>query len=116
MFIRYTKRVVTETRNLKTLPFIIPENTNIVGKEWEEWLEGIIRELRYFTISDPIEDALITILYGGKDIARLEKSLPNPTEGNDYKKMKTKLNNNFNPKQNKYHTRYQFLEIKPKVG
>lgn len=49
-------RVVAETRK-----FIIPQNANIVGKEWEEWLEGIKREFRYFKISYPIDkkDAFI---------------------------------------------------------
>ncbi len=79
-------QVVTETRNLKTLPFIIPEDANIVGKEWEEWLEGIECEFRYFKISDPVDKKDALIIYGGKEIARLEKGLPNPTEGNDYMK------------------------------
>ena len=34
-------RVVTETRNLRTQPFVVPDDTNRVGKAWEEWLEGI---------------------------------------------------------------------------
>jgi len=33
---------VTETRNLCTQPFIIPDEANSVGKAWEEWLEGIV--------------------------------------------------------------------------
>ena len=32
-------RVVTETRNLSTQPFVIPDETNTVA--WQEWLEGI---------------------------------------------------------------------------
>ena len=40
--------VVTETRNLQTQPFVIPDETNRVGKVWEEWLEGIEQEFRYF--------------------------------------------------------------------
>ena len=31
-------RVVTEPRNLRTQPFIVPDETNLVGKAWEEWL------------------------------------------------------------------------------
>ena len=34
-------RVVTETRNLRTQPFAIPDEMNAVGKAWQEWLEGI---------------------------------------------------------------------------
>ena len=34
-------RVVTETRNLRTQPFVVPDEPNHIGKAWEEWLEGI---------------------------------------------------------------------------
>ena len=42
--------VVTETRNLCTQPFAIPDEMNAVGKAWQEWLEGIAREFRFFKI------------------------------------------------------------------
>ncbi|PFX13497.1 hypothetical protein AWC38_SpisGene22414 [Stylophora pistillata] len=58
------------------------------------------------------KDALI--IYGGKEIARREKSLPNPTDGgNDYKKLKKKLNDYFKPKKSKHHARYVFLKMRP---
>ena len=50
-------RVAAETR--KTLPFIILQNANIVGKDWKEFLEGIEREFRYFKNSDQINKNLI---------------------------------------------------------
>ena len=37
-----------ETINLRTQPSVVPDETNRVGKAWEEWLEGIEREFRYF--------------------------------------------------------------------
>lgn len=76
--------VITETRNLKTTPFVVGEDQITTGKEWEEWQEGIEREFRYFKITDSIDKKDALIIYGGKEIARLEKSLPNPTiEGID---------------------------------
>jgi len=58
------------------------------------------------------KDALI--IFGGQEVARLEKSLPDPTEGtNDYDKLKSKLNQHFLPKRNKHHARYKFLSMKP---
>ena len=108
--------VVAETRNLKSQPFTIPEDANTIGREWEEWVEGIEREFRYFKISDPLDKKDALIIYGGKEIARLEKSLPDPTDGNSYEKLKTKLNNHFIPKQNKHHARYQFLKMRPTTG
>ena len=54
-------RVVTETRNLRTQPFAIPDEMNAVGKAWQEWLEGIEREFRFFKISEVVgkKDAMI---------------------------------------------------------
>jgi hypothetical protein len=42
--------VVTETRNLRTLPFVQNEDLLSTGKQWEEWIEEIEREFRYFRI------------------------------------------------------------------
>lgn len=108
--------VVTETRNLKAQPFAIPEDANTVGREWEERLEGIEREFRYFKITDAMDKKDALIIYGGKEIARLEKSLPDPSTGDNYEKLKTKLNNHFVPRQNKHHARYQFLQMRPMTG
>ena len=69
-------RVVTETRNLRSRPFVILDETNSVGKAWEEWLEGIEREFSYFKITGAIDKKDGMIIYSGKEIARLEKSLP----------------------------------------
>ena len=48
-------RVVAETRNLRTQPFVVPDETNCVGKAWEEWLEGIEREFRYYRITEAVQ-------------------------------------------------------------
>ena len=64
--------VVTETWNLQTQPFVIPDETNGVGKAWEEWLEGIEQEFRYFWITEAVNKKDAIIIYGGKEIARLE--------------------------------------------
>ncbi|XP_038054673.1 uncharacterized protein LOC119726895 [Patiria miniata] len=106
--------VVTETRNLKSQPFTHPDDQISTGNAWEEWLEGIEREFRYFKISSPIDKKDALIIYGGKEIARLEKSLPNPGDVDDvYEKLKTKLNSYYTPKKNKHHARYLFLKMRP---
>ena len=46
----------------------------------------------------------------------MDKSLPDPTEGDVYAKLKQKLNNHFTPKKNKHYARYQFLKMKPNTG
>ena len=46
---------------------------NAVGKAWQEWLEGIEREFRFFKISEAVDKKDAMIIYGGNEIARLEK-------------------------------------------
>ena len=93
-----TVRVITETRNLRSPPFIAPEEPRATGNAWEEWVEGIESEFRYFKITDPVNKKDALIIYGGKQVAKLEKSLPNPESGNPYEKLRTKLNNHYLPK------------------
>jgi len=109
-------QVVTETRNLRTQPFIIPDEANSVGKAWEEWLEGIEREYQYFRITKAVNKKDAIIIYGGKEIAQLEKSLPDPEVEDVYLKLRTKLNDHFTPKKNKHHARYLFLKMRPHMG
>ena len=106
--------VITECRNLKAQPFMSSEDQISTGKAWEEWLEGIEREFRYFNISDPMSQKDAMIIFGGRELARLEKSLPDPTGPglNVYTKLRTKLNDYFMPKRNKHYSRYQFLNMR----
>ena len=50
-----TVRVITETRNLRSPPSVAPEELCATGNAWEEWLEGIEREFRYFKETDPVD-------------------------------------------------------------
>ena len=100
-------QVITATRNLKSQPFSPGDDPIATGKEWDDWLKEIEREFRYFKITEPLDKKDALIIYGGKELARLEKSLPNPADdGNDYEQLRTKLNEYFKPKKNKHHTRY----------
>ena len=56
------------------------------------------------------------IIYGGNEIACLEKSLPVPEMGDVYTKLRMKLNDHFTPKKNKHHARYLFLKMRSHVG
>ena len=110
--------IATETRTLRALPFRPTEDQlTTTGKAWEEWLDDIEREFRYFRISDPADRKDAMIIYGGKEIARLEKSLPDPDgNSNEYEKLRKKLNDYFAPKQNKHYARYMFLKMRPFAG
>ncbi|ESO90757.1 hypothetical protein LOTGIDRAFT_163639 [Lottia gigantea] len=87
---------VAESRYLKTQPFTHPEDQIFTGKAWEDWLEGIEIEFRNFRITDPIDKKDAMIIYGGKEIARLDKSLPNQVADeeqpalDDYMKLRNK--------------------------
>ena len=89
----------------------------MTGKAWEEWLEEIEREFRYFRITHPQDKKDALIIYGGNEIARLEKSLPDSVGDLDaYQILRKKLNEYFLPKRNKHYARYTFLKMKPVEG
>ena len=59
------------------------------------------------------------IIYGGTEIARLEKTLPdNDPDGNldDCQKVKQNLNDYFMLKRNKHYGRFMFLKSRPDAG
>ena len=89
---------------------------NAVGKAWQEWLKGIEKEFRFFKISEAVDKKDAMIVYGGNEITRFEKSLPDPETGDVYTKLRTKSNGHFTPKENKHHARYLFLKMRPHVG
>ena len=73
-----TVTVISEGRNLRTLPFRHTEDKLLTGKLWDDWLESIEREFRCFRVANPLDRKDGLIIYGGSEIARLEKSLPDP--------------------------------------
>ena len=50
-----TVTVITESRNLRALPFRLSEDQLTVGKDWKNWLEEIEREFRYFKITSALD-------------------------------------------------------------
>lgn len=80
--------ITTETRNLRAFPFCIKKDQLSTGKELEEWIEAIECEFRYFKISNLVNKKDALIIYSGKEISRLEKSLPDPSGTlNEYEKL-----------------------------
>ena len=109
-------RVITATRNLRSQPFTAPDDSCVTGNAWEGWVEGIERQCRQFKITEPVDKKDALIIYGGKEIAKLEKSLPNPETGNPYEKLRSKLNGYYLPKKNEHYARYQFLNLRRQSG
>ena len=116
-----TVTVITESRNLRIRAFNPPEDQLSTGKSWEDWLEEIKQEFRYFRISSSLDKKDALIIYGGSEIARLAKSLPDPvdpegTTTDVYQKLRKKLNDYFIPRRNKHYARYIFLKMRPEMG
>ena len=115
-----TGTIISEGRNLRALPFRPTEDQLSTGKLWEDWLESIEREIRFFRVASPLDRKDALIKYGGSEKARLEKSLPNPKdpskELDNYQKLRKKLNEYFLPKKNKHYARYIFLKTRPEAG
>ena len=83
------------------------------GEKWDEWLEELEREMRFFRISEATDMKDTMLIYGDTEIRRLEKSLSDPKEGDAYAKLKGKLTDYFSPKKNIHYARYLFLKMKP---
>ena len=110
-------RVVSTGKALKIQPFKIPENPLEIGRAWDEWIEDFEDELHYFEIKDVKDQVSALKIYGGNEIKRLARNLPDTAEGdNDYQKLKQKLNNYFLPKKNKHHARYIFPKQQTRAG
>ena len=64
----------------------------------------------FFRVANPLDRKDALIIYGGSEIARLEKSLPDPEdprkELDEYQKLRKKLNEYILPKKNKHYARY----------
>ena len=67
--------VLTERRNLLIQPFK-PTNRLSVGRAWREWLEKIEREFRYYRINNPNDKKDALLIFGGRELRRLDKYLP----------------------------------------
>ena len=85
-------------RNLRINPFTVDEDHIATGEKWDEWLDELEREMRFFRIKNPEDKKDAMLIYGGAEIRRLEKSLQDPTDGDVYAKLKGKLSYYFAPK------------------
>ena len=108
--------VVTERRNLLIQPFK-PTDRLSVGKAWREWLEEIEREFRYYRINTPNDKKDALLIFGGRELRRLDKYLPDLADNLDeYQKIRKKLNDYYVPRRNIYFERYLFLKMRPTPG
>ena len=112
-------RVLSVGKSLKIEPFKIPENPLEVGRAWREWIEDFEDETSYFEITEIRDRVNALKIYGGKEIKKFARNLPETASvvgDDDYKKLKRKLNNHFLPKKNKHHARFTFNKQKQIAG
>ena len=55
-------------RNLRINPFTVDEDHIATGEKWDEWLEELEREMRFFRISDATDKKDAMLIYGGAEI------------------------------------------------
>ena len=100
-------------RNLRIIPFTVEDDHIATGEKWEEWLEELEREMRFFRIGEAEDKRDAMFIYGSAEIRRLEKSLQDRKEDDVYSKLKAKLNDYYAPKKNVHYARYLFLKMRP---
>ena len=59
-----------ESKHLKVRPFVSTDSGISTGQAWEEWLEEIKREFRYFKIVNAQGRNDAMIIYGGRERGR----------------------------------------------
>ena len=110
------QNITVTNRQLNITPFAVDRDPTNTANRWDKWKKDIERQFRFFGIHDDLElkkDGLI--IYGGRDIADLEDSLPDvestdpPTD--EYAKFIRKLDKHFLPKKNKDYARFQLGDL-----
>ena len=99
------------------MPFKEPKEYLDIKKAWEAWLEEAERQFRFCKINIPADKKDALLIYGGKQLVRLENCLPDALENLDeYDKLKKTLNDYYFPRRNKHYERFLFLNMRPKPG
>ena len=102
------------TRTLRTSPFQPSQDDS--SEQWQDWLEGLEREMRFLKITEVQDQHDALLIYAGREVVRLNKSIPDPPGDNVYEIIKKKLNDYFIQKKNKHHARYLFNRMEPSHG
>ena len=103
------------TKDLRIQPFKPTNDRLLTGRAWQEWVENLERQFHFFKIGDISDRKDALLIFGGQEITRLNKWLPDPSGKLDnYEKVKKKLNDFYVPKINKHYARYMFLKMRPR--
>ena len=98
------------SRDLRVEHFKSTYDRFLTGKTWQEWIENFERQLRFFNIRDVSDRKDALLIFGGNEITRLDKWLPDPRgKYDDFEKVKKKLTDYYVPQINKHYARYMFI-------
>ena len=82
-------RVNLVTRDLTKGPFKPTNDRLLTCTAWQEWVENLERQFRFFKIGDISDRKDASFIFGGQEITRLNKWLPDPSgKLDDYEKVK----------------------------
>ena len=113
-----TEQFCQSHRILRVEPFIPRDNPIDTG--WEEWIEDIEREMRYFKIVEVQDKIDALLIFGGKEVKRLARILPDTDESdrktNLYERLRRKLDDYFLPRKNERLARILFGKMHPLPG
>ena len=70
------QNITVTNRQLNITPFVIYRDPTNTANRWAKWKKDIERQFRFFGIGDSQLKKDGLIIYGGRDIADLEDSLP----------------------------------------
>ena len=104
-------RYVSTSIQLHIQPFQSDVERLNMGARWEEWLEEFKEEVQLQKVNDVADKILCLKRYGGKEVRKLLKHLPDleaEADEDEYARLKRKLNGHFIPKKNKQHSIYIF--------
>ena len=111
-----TNEMADGDRNLRINQVTVDDDYLATGEKWEEWLEELERELRFFRIRTPEDKRDVVLIFGGKEIRRLHKCLQDPNGDDIYTRLKSKLTSYFVPMKNVHYARHVFLKMRPHPG
>ena len=67
-------------RNLRIQPFSGNPAAEDTAEKWTDWLQALEREMRFLRIKEAEDKKDCMLIYGGHEIVRLEKSIPEVPE------------------------------------
>lgn len=106
---------MTTNYDFNISPFVCADRLD-AGIQWEDWMDDFETECRFRKVNTAQNKLDALKIFGGKEIKRLVKYLPDPDDAPDgtdaYGKVKLKLTAHFLPQKNTYHAIYLFNKIR----